>query len=271
MSAGDAQIQRDKVEDEPEREQAESRQWEREQTHLRKNLITFNTEAWQSHTDFLGLQRIGGVDLSYPKEDDKVACASLVVLSYPELEVIYEDCQMVTVGAPYVAGYLAFREVPFLVDAIHKLKEKDPTLMPQVLLVDGNGILHHRGFGVACHLGILTDLPCIGVAKNLLQVDGLENNENHKEKIRQLRNGGDSFNLIGISGNILGAALKSCNKSSKPIYISVGHKITLETSLQLVHSCCRYRVPEPIRQADIRSREFLCKKTAISETSTTGH
>ncbi|OCT62648.1 hypothetical protein XELAEV_18043733mg [Xenopus laevis] len=149
---------------------------------LKGNLITCNTEAWQSHPDFFGLQRLGGVDLSYLKEDDTVACASLVVLSYPELEVIYEDCHMVTINAPYVAGYLAFREVPVLVDAIQKLLEKDPCLMPQVLIVDGNGILHHRGFGVACHLGILTDLPCIGVAKNLLQVDGLENNDDHKDQ-----------------------------------------------------------------------------------------
>ncbi|XP_018090576.1 endonuclease V isoform X2 [Xenopus laevis] len=235
-----------------------------EQMLLKGNLITCNTEAWQSHPDFFGLQRLGGVDLSYLKEDDTVACASLVVLSYPELEVIYEDCHMVTINAPYVAGYLAFREVPVLVDAIQKLLEKDPCLMPQVLIVDGNGILHHRGFGVACHLGILTDLPCIGVAKNLLQVDGLENNDDHKDQIRKLQNGGDFFNMTGSSGTILGAALKSSSKSTKPIYISAGHKISLETAVRLVHSCCKYRVPEPTRQADIRSREFLCKKTSTA-------
>uniref|UniRef100_A0A9L0TNT6 Endonuclease V n=1 Tax=Equus caballus TaxID=9796 RepID=A0A9L0TNT6_HORSE len=89
---------------------------------------------------------------------------------------------MVSLTAPYVSGFLAFREVPFLVDAVRRLREKEPCLMPQVLLVDGNGVLHHRGFGVACHLGVLTDLPCVGVAKKLLQVDGLENNAQHKEK-----------------------------------------------------------------------------------------
>uniref|UniRef100_A0A8C5Z4V2 Endonuclease V n=1 Tax=Marmota marmota marmota TaxID=9994 RepID=A0A8C5Z4V2_MARMA len=89
---------------------------------------------------------------------------------------------MVSLTAPYMAGFLAFREVPFLVDLVQQLQEKEPGLMPQVLLVDGNGVLHHRGFGVACHLGVLTELPCIGVAKKLLQVDGLENNALHKEK-----------------------------------------------------------------------------------------
>uniref|UniRef100_A0A8C9URE8 Endonuclease V n=1 Tax=Spermophilus dauricus TaxID=99837 RepID=A0A8C9URE8_SPEDA len=92
---------------------------------------------------------------------------------------------MVSLTAPYVAGFLAFREVPFLLDLVQRLQEKEPDLMPQVLLVDGNGVLHHRGFGVACHLGVLTELPCIGVAKKLLQVDGLENNALHKEKVRR--------------------------------------------------------------------------------------
>ncbi|XP_033623416.1 endonuclease V isoform X1 [Fukomys damarensis] len=113
---------------------------------------------------------------------------------------------MVSLTAPYVSGFLAFREVPFLVDAVRRLQEKEPSLVPQVLLVDGNGVLHHQGFGVACHLGVLTELPCIGVAKKLLQVDGLENNAVHKEKIRLLRSGGDSFPLTGGSGVVLGMA-----------------------------------------------------------------
>uniref|UniRef100_A0A8C9F3A3 Endonuclease V n=1 Tax=Pavo cristatus TaxID=9049 RepID=A0A8C9F3A3_PAVCR len=88
---------------------------------------------------------------------------------------------MVAVSAPYVAGFLAFREVPFMVEAVQRLQREQPDLRPQVLLVDGNGLLHQRGFGVACHLGVLTDLPCVGVAKNLLHVDGLVKDELHKE------------------------------------------------------------------------------------------
>ncbi|XP_078510206.1 endonuclease V isoform X2 [Lissotriton helveticus] len=221
--------------------------WEREQSQLKAHVITGDTEEWQRNPGFSGLQRVGGVDLSFIKGDDVNACASLVVLSYPELEVIYEECQMVCLTAPYVAGFLAFREVPSLVNAIERLQGEDPSLMPQVLLVDGNGILHHRGFGVACHLGVLTGLPCVGVAKNLLQVDGLENNERHKEQ-----------------------ALKSCDKSAKPIYVSVGHKISLESAVHLVGSCCKYRTPEPIRQADIRSREYI-RKNFPEHVKTEGH
>ncbi|XP_040386483.1 endonuclease V isoform X6 [Cygnus olor] len=190
------------------------RRWAREQARLKGGVVAEDTEEWQKEPSFAGLERVGGVDLSYVKGDDSRACASLVVLSYPGLEV---------------------------------------------LLVDGNGLLHHRGFGVACHLGVLTDLPCIGVAKNLLQVDGLARDELHREQIRSLQRGGDTFPLTGTSGNVLGMALRSCN-SSKPLYISVGHRVCLETAVRLVQSCCRYRIPEPIRQADIRSREYIRKQ-----------
>ncbi|XP_038228253.1 endonuclease V isoform X3 [Dermochelys coriacea] len=190
------------------------RRWDREQAQLKANVIEEDTEEWQKDSTFAGLERVGGVDLSYVKGNDTIACASLVVLSYPDLEV---------------------------------------------LLVDGNGVLHHRGFGVACHLGVLTGLPCIGVAKNLLQIDGLAKDELHKEQIRDLQMGGAVFPLRGTSGRVLGMALRSYNKSTKPIYVSVGHRTCLESAVRLVQSCCRYRIPEPIRQADIRSREYIRK------------
>ncbi|KAM9045997.1 endonuclease V isoform 2-T2 [Megaptera novaeangliae] len=245
--------------------------WKREQALLKTLVVDRDTEAWQRDPAFSGLQRVGGVDVSFVKGDSVSACASLVVLSYPELEVMYEDCRMVSLTAPYVSGFLAFREVPFLVDAVQQLREKEPRLMPQVLFVDGNGVLHHRassssapaGFGVACHLGVLTDLPCIGVAKKLLQVDGLENNALHKEKIRLLKAGGDSFPLMGGSGTVLGMALKSHDHSTKPLYVSVGHKMSLEAAVRLTHGCCKFRIPEPVRQADIRSRDYIRRTLGV--------
>ncbi|XP_065591391.1 endonuclease V [Cyrtonyx montezumae] len=236
------------------------RRWECEQARLRAAVVAEDTERWQREPGFGGLQRVGGVDVSYVEGGDGSACASLVVLGYPGLEVLYEECRMVAVSAPYVAGFLAFREVPFMVEAVQRLQREQPGLRPQVLLVDGNGLLHQRGFGVACHLGVLTDLPCVGVAKNLLQVDGLAKDELHKEQIRSLQKKGDTFPLIGTSGAVLGMALRGCNNSSKPLYISVGHRICLETAVHLVQSCCKYRIPEPIRQADIRSRAYIQKQ-----------
>ncbi|XP_062447583.1 endonuclease V isoform X6 [Rhea pennata] len=185
------------------------RRWAREQARLKASVIEEDTEEWQKDPSFAGLERVGGVDLSYVKGDDTKACASLVVLSYPDLEVLYEDCQMVAVTAPYVAGFLAFREVPFLVEAVQRLQQKELRLKPQ---------------------------------------------------IRSLQMEGDAFPLTGTSGKVLGMVLRSCNNSSKPLYISVGHRVCLETAVHLVKSCCRYRIPEPIRQADIRSREYIRKQ-----------
>ncbi|XP_047401158.1 endonuclease V isoform X2 [Sciurus carolinensis] len=105
--------------------------WKREQARLKALLVDRDTEAWQRDPAFAGLHRVGGVDVSFVKGDSVRACASLVVLSFPELEVVYEESQMVNLTAPYVAGFLAFREVPFLVDLVRRLQEKEPGLMPQ--------------------------------------------------------------------------------------------------------------------------------------------
>ncbi|XP_070250232.1 endonuclease V isoform X3 [Myotis yumanensis] len=105
--------------------------WKREQALLKARVVDQDTEAWQRDPAFAGLQRVGGVDVSFVKGDSVRACASLVVLSYPELEVLYEDSRLVHLTAPYLSGFLAFREVPFLVDAVRRLQEKEPSLMPQ--------------------------------------------------------------------------------------------------------------------------------------------
>ncbi|XP_029361554.1 endonuclease V isoform X2 [Echeneis naucrates] len=233
------------------------KRWESEQAHLRLQVVEEDTEDWQRSPDFSGLERVAGVDLSFIKGDDINACAQLVVLNYPDLEVLYEDSQMVTLTAPYIAGFLAFRETPSLLEALQRLQKNQPTLLPQVVFVDGNGLFHYREFGLACHLGVLSGLPCVGVAKNLLQVQGVYKSEEHQSQIAALQKGGESFPLTSASGKMLGKALRSSDSSSKPVYVSVGHKISLDTAVRLTHSCCRYRVPEPIRQADCRSREYL--------------
>ncbi|KAM6972012.1 endonuclease V-like, partial [Aplochiton taeniatus] len=237
-----------------------------EQRILRQQVVQEDTEEWQRSPDFSSLKRVGGVDLSFIKGDDVNACAQLVVLSYPDLEVLYEDSQMVSLTSAYIAGFLAFRETPFLLEALQRLEETSPSLLPQVILVDGNGLFHYREFGLACHLGVLSGLPCVGVAKNLLQVQGVAKSEEHQIQIAALQHGGDTFPLIAASGTVLGKALRSSDSSTKPVYVSVGHKISLDTAVRLTHACCRYRVPEPIRQADILSREYLRVHNPASDT-----
>ncbi|XP_056891703.1 endonuclease V-like isoform X4 [Takifugu flavidus] len=240
------------------------KQWESEQDRLRLQLIQEDSEDWQSRTHFSGLERVAGVDLSYIKGDHVHACAQLAVLSYPELQVLYEDSQMVALTAPYIAGFLAFRETPFLLDALKRLEKNRPDLVPQVVFVDGNGLFHYREFGLACHLGVLSGLPCVGVAKNLLQVQGVRKSEEHQAQVAALKKGGDSFPLTAASGKVLGKALRSSDSSSKPVYVSVGHKISVDTAVRLTHSCCRYRIPEPIRQRDALPRFLQSRISTLS-------
>ncbi|CAI0565731.1 unnamed protein product [Linum tenue] len=116
------------------------------------------------------------------------------------------------------------------------------------------------GFGSACHVGVLADLPTIGIGKNLHHVDGLT-----LSGVRQLlqaeeNNDRDYITLSGYSGCTWGVAMRSSAGAMKPIFISVGHRISLETAVKIVKLTCKYRMPEPIRQADIRSRAHLRKQ-----------
>lgn len=129
-------------------------------------------------------------------------------------------------------------------------------------MVDGNGILHPRGFGLACHIGVEANLPTIGIGKNLHHVDGLTHSR-VRELLGAEENCSEDFiNLVGCSGHIWGVAMRSTQGSIKPIFISIGHKISLQTAIMIVQMTCKYRVPEPIRQADIRSRDYIRKLEA---------
>ena len=98
---------------------------------------------------FKNLQHVAGVDISFDKEHEGRACAMMVVLSFPDLQVRHVSNAMVEMKEPYIPGFLAFREVDFLVDRLKEVQEKQPDLMPQAIMVDGNGILHPRGCKVA--------------------------------------------------------------------------------------------------------------------------
>ncbi|KAL5558294.1 hypothetical protein UlMin_034505 [Ulmus minor] len=224
--------------------------WTEDQDLLKRKLISEDDFAWKIPKPRSGssgswmeeegegevLKYVGGVDISFSMEDPSVACGILVVLDLYNLQVVYQDFSIVTLNVPYVPGFLAFREV---------------------LMVDGNGVLHPRGFGLACHLGVLANLPTIGIGKNLHHVDGLTLS-GVKELLKAKEHHDEDFvTLTGYSGRIWGVAMKSTGGSLKPIFVSTGHRISLDTAIKIVKLTCKYRVPEPIRQADIRSRDYL--------------
>lgn len=230
--------------------------WKTEQLELQKKLILHDDFHWTIDKD---LKYIGGVDLSFIIGDEENACAGLVVLAWPSLEIVYKSFKMVKLTLPYIPSFLAFREVDHIVDLIRDLKENEPDFIPQVILVDGNGYLHPRGLGLACHLGILINIPTIGVGKNFYVMDGLGMHETKNKIIEQCKNKGDFYRLIGNSGTCWGAALTMSDNCKRPLYISSGHRISLETAIEIVNKSCRYRMPEPIRQADLGSRDYLRK------------
>ncbi|XP_020577726.1 endonuclease V isoform X2 [Phalaenopsis equestris] len=172
-----------------------------------------------------GLKYIGGVDVSFVKEDPSLACGALVA--------------------------------PIILEILDKMKQRAHPFYPQLLMVDGNGILHPNGFGLACHLGVLSNIPAIGIGKNLHHVDGLNQSEVRQFLEAEENSTKNVIPLVGKSGQTWGAAMRSTPDSLKPIYISPGHRISIDSSVRIVKLCCKFRVPEPIRQADIRSRLFL--------------
>ncbi|KAJ2401312.1 hypothetical protein GGI23_001479 [Coemansia sp. RSA 2559] len=244
-----------------------AQQWEREQTELRSQLEEVDRVSFTVADDgsLAGLERVGGVDISYPKHLAQGAgdCAivSLVILSYPSLETIYEVSDSVPIDVPYVAGYLAFREIAAYRHAFARLRREAPHMMPQVVLVDGNGTLHPRRFGSACHLGVSLDVPAVGVAKNYLHIDDLVGVEARELKRSfAVQNGSRcaTVELLGTSGVCYGMAVAPAGPAAvNPIFVSVGHRVSLATAVAVVRACSIHRVPEPIRIADQHSRALL--------------
>ncbi|KAI8333870.1 endonuclease V [Chlamydoabsidia padenii] len=243
--------------DDPNEQQRKA--WELIQEELREKIVLDDQVDFDTMT-LEGLRYIGGVDLSFPENDDEHAVACLVVMIYPTMEVVYTDFMETRLYLPYIAGFLAFREVESLQQLLGKLKTSQPQLYPQILLVDGNGRLHPRTCGIACHLGVVVNIPTIGIGKNFLVIDdGPAMQMRHVKTLakQQLLKRGDVWSLQGDSGIIYGAAVRTTDSAPNPIFISQGHRISLAAAIRITLACCRFRIPEPIRRADQDSRAYI--------------
>ena len=131
-------------------------------------------------------------------------------------------------------------------------------MYPELLLVDGNGILHTRNFGCASHVGVLFDVPTIGVGKTVFYIDGIRKDHVKALSDENLNHAGDFVPLVGDSGKTWGAALRSTEESKNPVIVSQGHRVSFDTAIKATLACItKYRIPEPIRQADLRSRALV--------------
>jgi deoxyribonuclease V len=182
---------------------------------------------------------VAGVDAICDREDKRIFGAA-ALYRYPEMELVAEAGVAGECPFPYRTGLLSFREVPILTAALAQLQER-----PDVVLVDGQGIAHPRGLGLAAHLGLVADIPTIGVAKSRLVGEGKE---------PDLAAG--SYNLLIWNGKQVGLLLRT-QKGKKSLYVSPGHRITLPECLEITLGCVtRYRLPLPLRQADLLSRRL---------------
>ena len=212
------------------------------------------------------IEYIAGLDTSFDTLNPDRACATLVVFRYPSYGTLDKNTKPVFIAhrpirgfpIPYISGYLGVREVPIYRELIDLFRGKVGSSAKTVYMVDGCGILHPRGLGSASHLGVEGDIPTIGVSKTLMCIDGLDETTIKEAASKLLL--GDTTELRGSSGVLHGSAM---NTSMKPIYVSVGHCVSLDTAIQIIRVVSNYRIPEPIRQADILSREQLRMATAV--------
>ncbi len=184
--------------------------------------------------DRLGsIRRVAGVDVGF-EDGGRIARGAISVLAFPSLEPLEDAVARLPSRFPYVPGLLSFREIPVVLQALDRLREP-----PDLLLCDGQGYAHPRRMGIACHLGLLTDLPSIGVAKSRLT--GTYGN------VPEHRGG---WTPLLDRGETVGAVLRT-RPGVKPVFISPGHRITLATAVDYVMRCTtRYRLPETTRRAD---------------------
>jgi deoxyribonuclease V len=183
--------------------------------------------------DTLGhVHTVAGVDVGF-EDKGRTTRAAVAVLGFPGLE-LYEQavCRLPTCF-PYVPGYLSFRELPAVLQALGQL-----ATAPDLLLCDGQGLAHPRRFGLACHLGVLTDIPSIGVAKSRLIGEHAE-----------LPAAKGQWVPLLDKGEIIGAVVRT-RANVSPLYISIGHRISLVTAIDYVlHATTRFRLPETTRWA----------------------
>jgi deoxyribonuclease V len=189
------------------------------------------------------VDRVAGVDVGF-EDGGAITRAAVAVLSFPDLQLQDHKIARCPTTFPYIPGLLSFREVPAVLEALGKL-----SILPDLLLCDGQGIAHPRRFGIACHLGVLTNIPSIGVAKSLLV-------GNHGPVAEDKA----AWQPLYDKGETIGAALRTRPKT-KPLYISPGHRISLETAIAYVlHCTTKYRLPETTRAA-----HKLASETSIAE------
>jgi deoxyribonuclease V len=201
----------------------------RQATGLQKDLV----KKLVLHDCFGRVEKIAGVDAKYEKQSyTMVVTAAVLIFSYPGFDLIEESISSLDLRYPYIPGLLVFREGPVIEKCFEKIKT-----IPDIIFFDGHGYSHPRRMGLASHMGLLLDLPAVGCAKSNLCGD-------YKEPAGEK----GSFSLIYHKEEVIGAAVRT-RENTRPVFISAGHKISLDTAVKFALNSSSFRIPEPTRLA----------------------
>ncbi len=185
-------------------------------------------------TPLAGPRLVAGADVSYNRFSPTLY-AAVVVLRSDDWSIVETQTAVGPSPFPYIPGLLSFREAPILLEAFAKLQDQ-----PDAVMCDGQGLAHPRRFGLACHLGLWLDIPCLGCAKSLLT-----------GKYKEPRKKAGSLAPLRDGAEVIGSIVRT-KTGIKPVYVSAGHRLDLPSAVRLVLASCRgYRLPEPTRQAHL--------------------
>lgn len=224
-----------------------------------------------------GLKFVGGINISFvSNEDDSEAIVSLVILEFPSLKLIYTISKVTNAVIQYKYGYLGFRECPIYLELLRDVQFND--FKPQLLLINGSGIFHPRRCGSASQISLMCDIPTIGITKKYMFMNEIKNEitgeplkkedidqmwllRNKEEKDITLKSSETNESLVIITRSHSSFERYSSKQDSKyntnPIFISIGNKIDLPTSVRIVKACSKFRFPEPLRKSHLISRSII--------------
>jgi deoxyribonuclease V len=189
--------------------------------------------------DFERIEKILGIGVIFSKEQDRISVAC-VSFSFPQLQILDQMVEKRNFDFPYIPGLFAFSVGPTILSLLNRIEKPDLIIFP------GRGIDHPRKLGLASHLGVLLDLPTIACSKRPLW-------KNHHDL--SMKKGAHEF-MQDKNGNVVGAVVRTKDKV-KPIYVTIGHKISIQTAIKIILECTTdYRIPEPLRYAHILAKRI---------------
>lgn len=230
--------------------------WTRLQFEMKKSNILEDTEEWQS--DLSKLKRIAVLDIAFDKSDNSTACAGIMILEFDHehtrLKLVYANLVDTILSEPYISGLLAFREGDVYE---HMIKSIPVSLAPQCFIFDGNGILHKREFGLAAHLGVKLNCVSFGMSKNMHFIENRFAFKNASELKNYyhpfLRKANDYASLTTLDDHkVLGYAYLCGSRTTNPMFVSQGNKISGNTCLNVVRMCNEY-----LKNMNMDSRESI--------------